>query len=157
MNRIINCKVKLNCSQRQAFELFTKNAYIQTWLAEIADVEPHVGGKYELFWDTDNRQINSTIGCKITVIEPDKLLCFEWKGPAEFASFINDADPLTHVSVFFSALCDGENTTEVYLVHTGWRSDENWDKAREWFERVWENALAGLKGEVEKREPMREK
>ena len=145
MDRMIHCKVKLNCSRRQAFEMFTKNAHIQTWLAQIAEVEPYAGGKYELFWDAENREINSTMGCKVTAIEADQLLCFEWKGPAQFAHFMNAADPLTHVSVFFSPISDGENATEIHLVHTGWRSDDDWERAREWFEGVWENALASLR------------
>lgn len=129
--------------------MFTKNASIQTWLAQIADVEPCVGGKYELFWDADNREINSTIGCKITAIEPDTLLCFEWKGPVQFAHFMNIADPLTHVVVSFSAICDDENATEIHLVHTGWKSDENWEEARAWFEKVWRNALFALSKEID--------
>lgn len=150
MDRIIHCKVRLNCSQKQSFEMFTKNSNIQTWLAETADVEPYVGGKYELFWDADNKKINSTIDCKITAIENDKLLCFEWKGPAQFAHFMNTAEPLTHVSVLFFPNCDDENSTEIHLVHTGWRNDENWEKARKWFESVWTNALDNLKKEVNK-------
>lgn len=57
--------------------MFTVNSEKQSWLAESADVELYVGGKYELFWDANNRCINSTIGCKITAIEDNKLLCFE--------------------------------------------------------------------------------
>lgn len=150
MDKMIHCKVKLKCSQRQAFEMFADNSHIQTWLARLADAEPWVGGKYELFWDADHRKINSTMGCKVTAVEPGKLLCFEWKGPAQFAHFMNGADPLTHVSVFFSPAGDGENATEIHLVHTGWRSNEEWESAREWFEGVWENALAALKRGLEK-------
>lgn len=53
IDKIIHCKVKLNCSPRKAFEMFTVNSEIQSWLAESADVEPYVGGKYELFWDAN--------------------------------------------------------------------------------------------------------
>lgn len=148
MDRIIHCKVKLNCSQQQAFEMFTKNSNIQSWLAEVADVEPYVGGKYELFWDVNNKEINSTIGCKITAIENNKLLCFEWKGPVQFAHFMNTAEPLTHVTVLFNP--DNDNSTEIHLIHTGWRSDENWEKARLWFDSVWTNALNNLKNKVNK-------
>ena len=149
MDSIIHCKATLNCSQGQSFAMFANNAHIQTWLAQIADVEPRVGGKYELFWDADNRAVNSTIGCKITAIEPDKLLCFEWKGPEQFAHFMNAANPLTHVCVFFSPIGDGGNATEIHLIHTGWRSDEAWAQARAWFESVWENALSALKKQID--------
>jgi uncharacterized protein YndB with AHSA1/START domain len=142
MNKIIHAKVKLNCSQEQAFEMFTNNANVQSWLAEMADIEPFVGGKYELFWDVNNKNINSTLGCKITALENNKLLCFEWKGPVQFADFMNTADPLTQVSVMFFP--DNNDSTEIHLIHTGWGSDENWEKARIWFDSVWENALNSL-------------
>jgi len=129
--------------------MFTKNSNIQTWLANSACIEPYVGGKYELFWDTDNKKINSTIDCKITALEINKLLCFEWKGPEQFSHFMNIAEPLTHVSVLFIPDYENNNVTEIHLVHTGWKNDENWEKARIWFESVWINALDNLKNKVE--------
>ncbi len=146
MDRIIHCKVRLNCGQQKAFEMFVDKSNVQSWLAETADIEPYAGGKYELFWDAENKKSNSTLNCKITAIQINKLLCFEWKGPEQFAHFMNTADPLTHVSVFFTP--DQDNSTEVHLIHTGWRSDENWEKARIWFEAVWTNALDKLKIKV---------
>ncbi|MFT4147005.1 MAG: SRPBCC domain-containing protein [Mobilitalea sp.] len=148
MDRIIHCKVRLNCSRQQSFEMFTKNSNIQLWLADSADIEPYVGGKYELFWDIDNKKINSTIGCKITALESNKLLCFEWKGPEQFSHFMNIAEPLTHVTVLFIPDYENDNLTEIHLIHTGWKSDENWEKARIWFEYVWINALENLKNKV---------
>ena len=149
MDKIIHSKVRLNCSLQQSFEMFVNNLNVQTWLAENADIEPYIGGKYELFWDADHKEINSTLGCKITAIEQNRLLCFEWKGPAHFAYFMNVAEPLTHVSVLFIPDYNHDNVTDLHLIHTGWRNDENWDKAREWFEMVWANALDRLKNKVQ--------
>ncbi|HBN86449.1 MAG TPA: hypothetical protein DDZ89_21740 [Clostridiales bacterium] len=140
MDKVIHHKVKLHCSQQKSFEMFTKNDNLQKWLAENADVEPYVGGKYELFWDVNNKKINSTLGCKITAIEHNNLLCFEWKGAAQFAGFMNTVDPLTHVTVIFIPDSNDEST-QIHLIHTGWRSDENWESARRWFDSAWENAL----------------
>lgn len=148
MDKIIHCKVGLNCGLQQSFEMFTRSSNIQRWLANDAHIEPYVGGKYELFWDTDNKEINSTIGCKITAFEADKLLCFEWKGPEQFAYFMNVADPLTHVSVLFIPDSEHDGVTEIHLIHTGWRNDEHWEKARIWFESVWMKALDSLKSKV---------
>lgn len=152
MDRIIHCIVRLSCSPDEAFEMFTVNARIQAWLAEQADVEPRVGGKYELFWDPEHRERNSTLGCRITAIETGKLLCFEWKGPVQFASFMNTADPLTHVTVLFLPNREQEGAAEVHLIHTGWRSDEYWEQARTWFEPVWRNALENLRRLVNEQE-----
>lgn len=145
MDKIIHAKVKLNCGLKQAFEMFTQEDKVQSWLAQSANIEPYVGGKYELFWDLENLDANSTIGCKITAIETNKLLCFEWKGPKQFASFMNDADPLTHVSVSFISDLENQNKTEIHLIHTGWRGNGNWEQARVWFENVWEETLNDLR------------
>ncbi|MHA1624426.1 MAG: SRPBCC family protein [Promethearchaeota archaeon] len=110
-----------------------------------------VGGKYELFWDPQNREINSTIGCKITSIVKDKFLSFEWKGPENFESFMNFTDPLTHVVVFFSPNHDDPSKTSVYLFHSGWRDDPDWEKARLYFEKAWTGALTNLKEKLSKK------
>jgi uncharacterized protein YndB with AHSA1/START domain len=149
MNGIIYDSVRLNCDAHRAFEMFTVNEHIQSWLTLIADVEPVVGGKYELSWDPDDRESNSTIGCKVTAIEPGKFLSFEWKGPKQYQHFMNNADPLTHVVVFFIPCGDGSTPcTEVHLVHSGWGSSAEWEEARQWFERAWDNAFEELRKRV---------
>jgi uncharacterized protein YndB with AHSA1/START domain len=86
----------------------------------VAAVEPKVGGKDELFWNPEDKENDSTIGCKILALQPNRFLTFEWKGPKQFKRFMNNADPLTQLTVFFipyrerSRLC-----TEVYLIHSG--------------------------------------
>ncbi len=92
MSKIITQSARLHCTIERAFAMFTQNEYLQTWLTRSANVEPVAGGSYELFWDLDDPEHNSTLGCKITAIEPNTLLAFEWKGPAIF-HFMNEADP----------------------------------------------------------------
>lgn len=144
MNKIIMQHARLHCSAERAFAMFTHNEQLQRWLSRAADVEPVEGGTYELFWDLDNPEQNSTLGCKITALEPDTLLAFEWKGPPQFR-FMNESDPLTHVAVFFTP-CDEVLTpcTDVYLLHTGWRATQEWEQARRYCAHAWENALAEL-------------
>ncbi len=143
MKNIIYKKVQLNGQLEESFSMFTENKKVKQWLAKEAMIEPKRGGKFELFWDLADREVNSTIGCKITAIEHKRLLCFEWKGPQEFAEVMNEADPLTHVSVFFADTVDGQ-ATEIHLIHTGWGHSKEWEEARGWFDRVWENALKNL-------------
>lgn len=54
---------------------------------------------------------------------------------------MNAADPLTHVAVFF---VPASGKTEVYLVHSGWRSSPEWEEARRWFVKMWEHAFSQL-------------
>ena len=145
MEIIIQIEIELNCGVSQAFNLFTVNEKLESWLPEKAEVELKVGGKYELFWEPKNREINSTIGCKITSLEKNKFISFEWKGPEKFQSFMNFSDPLTHVVVIFSPKCDDPKTTTLYLFHSGWKDDPDWQKAREYFENSWTGALTNLK------------
>jgi hypothetical protein len=126
------------------------NELLEEWLPEEADVDPKIGGKYELFWDPNNKEINNTLGCKVTGIEKDKFISFNWKGPVQFQSYMNVADPLTHVIVFF--LQDKTNSKKIFvhLFHTGWRKDSQWQEARNYFEKAWSNALLGLKEKIKR-------
>lgn len=142
MNKIIHCKALLNCSSERAFCLFIKNEEIITWLTEKSEIEPWVGGKYELFWDKNDNENNSTLGCKVTAFELNKLLCFNWKGPVQYADVMNVAKPLTHVCITFFA--EKENKTEIHLIHSGWGEGEKWEQARLWFEKVWKQSFLRL-------------
>jgi len=144
--------VPLHCGAQRAFELFTDSKLVASWLVRPfspsgrADIEPRVGGKYELFWDPEKPEEDSTIGCKVTGIEPSKFLSFEWKGPSEYSHFMNNADPLTHVAIFF--IPTDRATTETHLIHSGWRGTPDWDEARKYFEKAWSSALRNLQDVV---------
>lgn len=97
-DRVIHLSAALPIRPATAFEHFTNNELLQAWLARVADVELRIGGRYELFWDPAHREDNSTIGCRITAIAEPELLAFQWRSPAQFKSFANTADPLTHVA-----------------------------------------------------------
>ena len=141
-------KEELNCDLHTAFKMFSENNLLESWLPEKADVEPKIRGKYELFWDPSNPKDNSTIGCKVTGVELDKFISFDWKGPVQFKSFMNSADPLTHVIVFFSVNDSNQNTTIMHLFHTGWREGSGWENARNYFVKAWTNALKVLKEKI---------
>ncbi|MFW9996814.1 MAG: SRPBCC domain-containing protein [Candidatus Odinarchaeota archaeon] len=145
MENIIQLTEELDCGVKQAFKMFTVSELLEKWLTEKAEVEPVLGGKYELFWVPEDRNSNSTIGCRITGLEEDRFVSFDWKGPAEFESFMNSADPLTHIIVFFSPANDGPGRSTVHLFHTGWRKGSDWQKAREYFEKAWTIGLQELK------------
>ncbi|MFX1327398.1 MAG: SRPBCC domain-containing protein [Promethearchaeota archaeon] len=145
MENIILVKEEINCDVKTAFSMFIKNELLESWLTVKADVDPTLGGKYELFWVPEHPENDSTIGCKITGFEKYKFISFDWKGPTKFKSFMNFADPLTHVIVFFSQNNNNIKKTIIHLFHTGWRKDSNWQKAREYFVKAWVNALQVLK------------
>jgi uncharacterized protein YndB with AHSA1/START domain len=148
-DRIIHAVVRLRCDAHRAFEMFTVGELLQSWLAPLAEVEAAVGGKYELFWEPNDRENNSTKGCRITALEADQFLSFEWKGPVQFKQVMNESDPLTHVTVFFIPEGFGSSDrTDVHLIHTGWRSADEWEAARQWFEVSWRGAFKELSSQV---------
>lgn len=149
MDRIIYQRANLMCDVKRAFEMLTANELLQSWLAPAADIEPREGGKYELFWEPENRKDNSTLGCKVTALEPNRFLSFEWRGPVQFRHFMNETDPLTHVVVFFFPLGEGSSSgTEVHLIHSGWRGSAEWEEARAYFVRAWQLAFEELERQV---------
>lgn len=147
MNRIISNSACLPCNITEAFDMFTINKHLESWLCVLADVDPVPGGRYELFWNPDNREDDSTLGCRISSIEYGRHIAFEWKGPSQFKDFMNDADPLTHVIIVFFPTgtgCSKINSTKVQLLHMGWRNTIEWEEARIWFSEAWEKSLYKL-------------
>ncbi len=55
MENIIQINVEIECDIYNAFKMFTVNNLLEAWLTEKAEVEPKVGGKYELFWEPEDR------------------------------------------------------------------------------------------------------
>lgn len=145
MDKIIHLSVILKCSPHKAFEMFTIDEHLEKWLTTSANVEPKIGGRYELFWNPEDKENDSTIGCKVLAISSDRFLSFEWKGPKQFKHFMNNVRPLTNVTVLFIPFQD---STEVHLLHTGWRDTAEWEEARQWFDKTWGNALAELNSYV---------
>ncbi len=88
MDKIVHHSARLRCDAHRAFEMFTVNHLLESWLVNVAEVEPVVGGKYELFWEPEDRENNSTIGCRVTAIEPDKFISFEWRSPKQYKHFL---------------------------------------------------------------------
>jgi uncharacterized protein YndB with AHSA1/START domain len=100
-------------------------------------------------WDPKDRENDSTIGCRVTAIELDKFLAFDWKGPVQFKHFMNDVDPLTHVVVFFIPNGHGSGiSTDVHLIHSGWRDSSEWQEARNYFQQAWSSAFQKLEKEI---------
>ena len=146
MDKVIYQSIKLGNTPQNAFKMFTENEHLEKWLTNAADVDPKVGGKYELFWVPGDMENNNTIGCKVLALNPGKLISFEWKGPPQYR-FMNEVIPLTHVVVSFIPC---EKGTEIHLIHTGWRDTPEWEEARQWFEKAWMLAFSELEKYAQK-------
>ncbi len=146
---VIHQSAVVRCSPDRAYRYFTENELLERFFTVKAEVEPRVGGKYELDWDPATTPARATIGCRITALSKGQLLAFDWKGPPPHAQVMNHADPLTHVVVSF--LPDGapvSSATLVHVIHSGWGSGEAWRAARDYFDRAWRQVLDGLIEEI---------
>src|SRR5207249_5449379 len=111
-----------------------------------AHIEPWVGGAFELFFEPSHPERQSTRGCKFLALQPHQRLVFQWKGPDDFAAFMNVPEPRTQVAVHF--LSEGEGT-RIHLIHSGWGEGEDWGQARSWHEIAWSDVLEALKRTLE--------
>ncbi len=99
------------------------------WFVAQARITAERSGAYELFWQPDAPEHNSTIGCRITAIAPCRYLAFTWRGPDELSAIMNDGDPPpppTHITITLTPTATG---TDVNVRHTGFRDDDGWPDA----------------------------
>ena len=141
----IKLKCRLGLPPQAAWYLWTDPERLQAWLCAGANVEPKVGGAYELFWDPEDPAHNSTQGCTLIRWEPISRLSFTWRGPEPHLEPLMPAGSTT-VDVRFVA--DGLGTV-VYIEHAGWGEGEAWADAHDWQREAWNEALGGLRALVE--------
>ncbi len=143
MTKIIHINARLPGTTKNAFKFFVEGKY-----ALDAIIEPKIGGKYELFWNLEDRSKDTTAGCRFTIFKENQMIGADWTGPPEFEDPMNIADPLTHLLVIFTSV--GLNEVEVDLIHTGWGRSEKWEKARMYFENAWSQVFKMLKSYLKK-------
>lgn len=125
---------------------WTHSERITKWFAPQANLEPRLGGAFELFFTPGNHDQMGTKGCIVTLWEPQERLGFTWKGPDDFASVMNHEKALTYVLV---TLSEKEEGTHVLVEHFGWGDTEEWEKAKAWHQMAWPQVLSSLKKELE--------
>lgn len=142
MSTPITIELRLPASAAETWAAWTVPAVLESWLTQKARVELRVGGAYELFWQPDEPEKNSTLGCKLTAVEPQRRLAFTWRGPVPYAHLMNVGEPPpTHVEVLLESRGEG---TVVRLEHAGWGAGKEWDEARAWQARAWAAAFEAL-------------
>jgi uncharacterized protein YndB with AHSA1/START domain len=142
-SRDIEMTIELPVSVERAWELWTENQSLQAWLAPRANVNLTLGGSFELFWDLEHPDQNSTLGCKVLSLVRNRLLAFEWRGPVEFSDLMNTEPFPTWVSINFEN--KSETSTVLHFRHSGWQEGERWEAARTWQSKAWQTAFTTLK------------
>jgi len=125
---------------------WTESERVSRWFSPEANIEARVGGPFELFFDPEDHNHMSTIGCVVTSLSEKEGLSFDWKGPDQFASLMNEPKPVTSVAVRFRVEGDA---TIVEVEHSGWGEGDDWIDAREWHLKAWGGVLESLKATLE--------
>lgn len=148
----ITMEETLNAPIDRVWRAWTDPEQLCPWFALRANVVPKRGEPYELFWDLAHPERQSTLGCRITFIQPQRWLGFRWRGPSIYDDVMNEnavpPPPPTHVTVSFAT--NGEQTT-VRVSHTGWLEGERWAEARAWHVHAWKAVFQNLAAFVEGR------
>jgi len=136
----------INVPVAEVWKAWTSREALERWLAPKANISFREGGAWEFFWSDDPAK-DSSLGCKILKIEPERLLRFEWQGKTEFLDmFLPPRGKRTAINVRFEKTASG---TRVALVQEETRNDAKWAAYESWMSKAWEMALQGLKKHCE--------
>jgi len=134
--------VKIKSPLSQVWHCWTSSQETHRWLAPKTKVEFYPGGAYEFFWG-DNPEKDSTLGCKLIDLEPERFLKFKWQGRTEFLHlFIPPKGKRTTIQVQFDSYDSG---TVVTLLQPETRPGKDWRDYETWMSHAWEIAFGSVK------------
>jgi uncharacterized protein YndB with AHSA1/START domain len=127
----VRLEVEANAPAERVFEALTQPAELDRWIGEGAEVEPRIGGRYDLGWDHGP--------VKIVDLEPGRRLAYSWSYPDEVGR------SLAEETVVEWTLEESGGRTRILLVHSGFAPDAQTDD----YHLGWLAFLALLKNLVE--------
>jgi uncharacterized protein YndB with AHSA1/START domain len=129
----------------EVFRAFVDAEQATTFFAPAARIEPWVGGAYEMYFMLGEPEGNrGGEGCTVVQISPPGLIAFTWNFPPEIPT-LRHAHTLVTIQV--SPLDEGR--ARVDLKQTGFRTGQDWDEGRAYFERAWGIVLDRLQQRFE--------
>ena len=139
--RALDKSVVVAASLAEAWAAWTTREGITSFFAPDAQVEPRVGGPFQIYMDPGGAPgQKGADDMRVMAVQPMKMISFDWNAPP---SLPEARAQRTFVVVRFEAL--GERSTQVSLHHTGWGDGGEWDKAYAYFDRAWPAVLGNLK------------
>lgn len=117
----------------EVYNAWTTVEGIKTFFAPDGKVELKAYGSYEMYFLPNAEQgSKGGEGCKILAFENNKMLSFTWNAPPSLPEVRKH---FTHVTIYFFS--EGKDLTKVKLIHNGWGTGEEWDKAFNYFSTAW--------------------
>jgi uncharacterized protein YndB with AHSA1/START domain len=136
-DRVVAGEVIVNVGVPRAWDAWTTEDGVRSFFAPACNIEPRVGGPYEILFDPDAEPgSRGAEGMTVMAVQPMKMLAFSWNAPPHLSEV---RDQLTHVVVRFEEV--DEERTRVTLRHDGWGDGGQWDDAFAYFERAWFDAV----------------
>ena len=136
--KIIRKETITTATMEDAWKAWTNVEGVTSFFVPKANIEPVVGGRYELFSTLKSpRGFRGTEGCKVLAIEPLKHLAFEFIAPPQFP---NVRRLRTRVDVTFGEVAKG-GVVKLDLAHSGFLEGEEWDEYFEFSDWNWDLVL----------------
>lgn len=121
-----------------AWQNWTTVEGVSSFFAPKANIEPRIGGAYELFFDLKApRGFQGTEGCKLLEFNPMRNLAFEYAAPPQFP---NARRVRSRVDVWFEEPTKG-GILKVDLKHSMFMEGEEWDECYDFFNWSWDLVL----------------
>lgn len=141
--RAIRKEVVVQAPLAEVWKAWTTNEGAQTFFAPRTDIDPAVGGHYEIHF-APQAPVGSrgAEGCRVHSIVPPRALAFTWNQPP-VVPVLRAAD--VHTIVYVRLEEAGAAKTRVRFTQTGWGEGPDWDKAFAYFETAWDVVLGRLK------------
>jgi uncharacterized protein YndB with AHSA1/START domain len=141
--RAIRKEVVVSAAPAEVWRAWTTNEGAQTFFAPRTDIDPAVGGHYEVYFFPQNAVgSRGAEGCRVHSIVPPTSLAFTWNQPPA-VPLLRAADVKTIVFVRLEEA--GPGKTRVRFSQIGWGEGPDWDKAFAYFESAWDVVLGRLK------------
>lgn len=140
VERMIETEVVVAAPVADVWQAWTTRDGLRSFFGADALIELRPGGPFEIYFvpDAPVGQRGSE-GCQVLAFLPQKMLAFSWNAPPSIPTIRGER---TQVVVLFEPR--GPNQTRVRLVHHGWGTGDDWDKAFTYFSKAWPSVLASL-------------
>lgn len=141
--RTIVKEVTLPVSIDTAWRLWSDPKGVTSYgLAEAADVELKLGGKYEWHFSKDAPAgERGSEGCTVLSYAVPRMIAFTWNAPPSIPE-LRKSGAMTEVDVLLDPVPGG---TKVRLIQHGLGVGPDWDKYGDYFDKAWTSVLAKQK------------
>jgi uncharacterized protein YndB with AHSA1/START domain len=138
--RTIHKEVLIDATLDQAWAAWTTREGIISFLAPDAQIEPRVGGAFQIHFDPlAEPGLKGADDMRYMALQPMRMLSFDWSAPP---SLPEARKQRTFVVLRFEPV--GGRQTRLILTHVGWGDGGEWDKAFTYFDRAWGTVFADL-------------